>query len=66
MRGIVAAFDETAGHGLVRAHDGSEWFFHAVAIADGSRTIEVGTAVDFQVVPGLAGRWEAASVRGVG
>jgi CspA family cold shock protein len=60
--GTVAAFDEHAGVGTVRADDGRELFFHCTAIADGSRTIEVGAAVRFEVVPGHNGRWEAAQV----
>ena len=42
--------------------DGNEWFFHCTAIADGTRTIEVGTAVVFDVAPGRLGRWEAANI----
>ena len=32
------------------------------SIADGTRTIAVGAAVEFEVVPGHLGRWEAAAV----
>lgn len=59
-RGTVADFDEHRGTGTVRAEDGAELFFHCTQIADGSRTIEVGTVVEFEVVPGHLGRWEAA------
>jgi cold shock CspA family protein len=59
----VVAFDEHAGFGSVRAADGTELFFHCTAIADGSRTIEVGAEVIFLVVPGHHGRWEATGVR---
>ncbi len=61
--GQVVAFDERVGFGAVRAADGTELFFHCTAIADGSRTIEVGAEVIFQVVPGHHGRWEAAAVQ---
>ena len=54
------AFDDHAGFGTARADDGTEYFFHCTAIADGTRTIEIGTAVTFHVVPGHNGRWEAA------
>ena len=37
--------------------------FHCTAIADGTRTIAVGTAVTFDVVPGRLGRWEASGLR---
>ena len=58
--GTVVAFDAHKGYGTVRDGDGVEHFFHCTQIADGSRTIEVGAAVSYQVVPGRLGRWEAA------
>lgn len=60
--GTVESFDEHAGHGIVRADDGTELFFHCTAIADGSRTIQVGALVRFRVVPGHHGRWEATGL----
>jgi cold shock protein len=63
--GAVAAFDEPRGLGEIRSDDGDDVFFHCTAIADGSRTIEVGRRVRYQVVPGRLGRWEAASVVGL-
>jgi cold shock CspA family protein len=62
LTGTVAAFDEQKGYGTVRSDDGQELFFHCTQIADGSRTIPVGAAVTFEVVPGHLGRWEASSV----
>ena len=64
--GDVVAFDEHAGWGTVRGDDGREHAFHCTAIADGTRTIDVGTRVRFVVVPGHLGRWEAADVRPIG
>ena len=64
--GIVATFDDPAGYGTVAEGEGGEWFFHCTAIADGTRTIEVGATVAFEVVPGRLGRWEAADIRLVG
>jgi cold shock CspA family protein len=61
VRGEVVAFDEAAGYGTVRAGD-DDYFFHCTSIADGTRTIEVGATVDFVVVPGRLGRWEAAQL----
>ena len=61
-RGHVAEFDEHKGYGEVEGEDGRRLFFHCTAIADGSRTIPVGAAVTFQVVPGHLGRWEATAV----
>lgn len=60
MSGRVRAFDERSGLGEVVDDDGRVWPFHCTQIADGSRTIAIGTAVDFDVVPGQLGRWEAA------
>ncbi len=45
------------------ADEGDQHFFHCTAIADGSRTIEIGARVRFAVVPGRLGRWEAADLR---
>lgn len=61
-RGIVAEFDDHRGYGTVRGDDGSEHFFHCTRIAGGTRTIAVGTAVVYEIVPGHGGRWEAAAV----
>ena len=64
MTGTVTSFDEPAGYGEVTADDGSgPWFFHCTAIADGTRTIEVGAHVGFEVVPGHLGRYEATDLR---
>ena len=62
--GSVAEFDERGGYGTVVADDGgARWFFHCTAIADGTRAIEVGAAVDFEVVAGRLGRYEATNLR---
>ena len=63
MRGTVAAFDEAKGYGTLRGEDGHELFFHCTQIADGSRTIDVGADIEYEVVPGRRGRWEAAESR---
>ncbi|MBA3653376.1 MAG: cold shock domain-containing protein [Actinobacteria bacterium] len=60
---MVAAFDGTKGYGVVRSDDGVDHFFHCTQIAGGSRTIAVGIAVSFEVVPGRLGQWEATAVR---
>lgn len=61
-RGQVSAFDEGRGRGVVTADDGTTYEFHATRIADGTRRIAVGTAVEFDVVPALLGRWEASGI----
>jgi len=63
VTGVVTEFDDPVGIGTVTAEDGAEHPFHCTAIADGSRSIEVGTAVVFEVVPGRLGRWEATDLR---
>jgi len=65
MRGTVTAFDEHRGIGELRADDGASYSFHCTAIADGTRTIAVGAVVEFAVVPGHLGRWEAAAIEPV-
>ena len=61
MDGVVVEFDEERGLGTVEA-DGRTYPFHCTQIADGTRTIEVGSAVTFEVRPGGLGRWEAAAL----
>jgi cold shock CspA family protein len=60
--GVVEAFDEARGLGTIHASSGTELPFHCTAIADGSRTIEVGKQVRFRVLPGLMGTWEATEI----
>ena len=60
--GTVAAFDESVGLGVVAGTDGVDYPFHCIEIADGSRSIQVGAHVTFDVMAKL-GRWEAANLR---
>ena len=60
--GTVTEFDDAKGWGTVTSAEGTERFFHCTAIADGTRTIAVGTAVTYDVVPGRLGRYEAAAL----
>ena len=60
--GVVKEFDERRGLGTIAGDDGAVLPFHCAAIADGSRTVEAGRRVRFEVVPGLSGRWEAAGI----
>ena len=62
MHGRVTAFDEQKGYGVVTAEGGTAYFLHCTQIADGRRTIEVGTEVVFEVLVRL-GRYEATAVR---
>jgi cold shock CspA family protein len=62
--GRVESFDDPRGYGTVVAGDGAgPWFFHCTAIADGTRTIEVGAPVTFEVRAGHLGRYEAVDLR---
>ncbi len=63
--GVVAEFDEGVGLGTVTTEDGSAYPFHCTQIASGSRTIPVGARVEFTVVAGHMGRWEAADIEPV-
>jgi cold shock CspA family protein len=60
--GVVATFDDPRGLGTVRGDDGVEYPFHCTAIADGSRTIDIGTEVTWSVAAGRLGRWEAVGI----
>lgn len=62
LRGRVRSFDERRGIGEVVSEDGTTFGFHATAIAGGRRRIAAETAVEFDVVAGLLGRWEAARI----
>jgi CspA family cold shock protein len=62
LTGVVAEFDADKGFGSVEAEDGRRLFFHCTQIADGTRTIDVGTPVTFEVVAGHLGRYEATAV----
>lgn len=65
LTGTVSAFDEHVGLGQIaldEEHGGGLVGFHCVAIADGSRTIDGGTAVRFRLSAGFHGRWEAAGI----
>jgi CspA family cold shock protein len=61
-RGVVIAFDEQSGLGEIDGSDGTDYGFHCIEIADGSRTIVVGADVSFDLLAKL-GRWEAANIR---
>jgi CspA family cold shock protein len=61
-RGKVSAFDEAVGLGTITTVTGDEHLFHCIEIANGSRTIDVGTEVSFDLLAKF-GRWEAANVR---
>ena len=61
MLGVVVSFAEARGLGTIEA-EGTEYPFHCTALLDGTRTIEVGTAVTFELRPAGMGRWEATQI----
>ena len=61
-RGRVRTFDERRGLGEIESDDGTTFSFHSTAIANGTRRISPGTPVEFDVVAGLPGCWEAAAI----
>lgn len=61
-RGTVAAFDAQRGLGTVTDADGEMFTFHCIEIADGTRDIEVGADVSFDLLAKF-GRYEAANIR---
>lgn len=60
--GRVIDFDEYVGLGHLAADDGTEYLFHCVEIADGTRRIDVGTGVTFELLFKF-GRDEASDLR---
>jgi cold shock CspA family protein len=62
LRGRVRSFDERGGIGEIEADNGRTFPFHATAIANGTRKISEGAPVEFDVEPGLPGRWEATRI----
>jgi cold shock CspA family protein len=60
--GRVASFDATRGLGTVTDEAGAVYAFHATAIADGSRRIDVGARVSYVLAPGHGGRHEARAL----
>jgi CspA family cold shock protein len=59
--GSVTDFDESRGLGEVTDETGTVFTFHCVEIADGTRSIAIGTSVRFDVVAKF-GRYEATRI----
>lgn len=59
--GVVTQFDPLVGLGQIRDDTGSMLGFHCIAISDGTRTIEVGARVRFELLAKL-GRYEATAI----
>ena len=64
MDGRVATFDERRGLGTIHGA-GTTYPFHCTALLDGTRSVEVGTPVTFEVRAAGMGRWEATRIEKV-
>jgi cold shock CspA family protein len=58
----VSEFDEGQGRGVIESQGGARLSFHCTQLLDGTRTVDVGAEVRFDVVPGSNGAWEAGAV----
>lgn len=63
VRGVIERFDDRRGDGWLRRDDGALFYFHCVAIADGTRVIDVGAKVEARRVVGHVGHDEVVDVR---
>ena len=61
MRGTVSTFDKAVGLGEIVSDDGRIVPFHCIVIADGSRDIDIGVTVEFDLM-GKLGRYEATRI----
>jgi cold shock CspA family protein len=66
MNGVVVEFDDPRGLGWVEAPTSERFRFHCTQLADGSRTIAVGTTVSFEPRPWHLGEMEATDIKVVG
>lgn len=65
VRGTIESFDAPRGLGVLRSEDGVALGFHCVDIADGTRTIAVGTKVRARRSVGRLGHDEARAIEAV-
>ena len=61
MHGRVMEFDEARGLGTITAEDGQTYPFHCTQLTDGTRQVDAGQAVRFDLLPKL-GRYEAGTI----
>ncbi len=62
VHGIVESFSERRGDGIVRSDRGERLYFHCVSIADGTRHIDEGVAVNARRRVGHVGHDEVVDV----
>jgi cold shock CspA family protein len=63
VTGVITSFDEARGDGWLSADDGGKYYFHCLAILDGSRSIATGARASGLRVVGHLGRDEVTEVR---
>ena len=61
--GEVVSFDAGEGQGCLLADDQHTYSFHCTQIVGGARTIAVGSVVQFDLMAGHRGQWEASQLR---
>lgn len=61
FHGVVAVYESDSGLGIAESA-GDRWLFHCTSIVGGSRSIEAGTDISFEVGPGGPGRFEAFEI----
>ncbi len=66
MEGRVASFDERRGLGTIDTSEGTTYPFHCTALLDGTRSVDEGRAVTFDVRAAGMGRWEATRIADAG
>lgn len=62
LSGTVTSFDAHVGLGQITSNDGVIVMFHCAEIADGSRAIDIGTSVNFEMLTKFS-RNEASAIR---
>jgi cold shock CspA family protein len=62
LSGTVTSFDAHVGLGQITTSDGAIVMFHCAEIIDGSRAIDVGTSVNFELLTKFS-RNEASAIR---
>jgi hypothetical protein len=60
--GAIESFDDRRGDGVMRSDTGERFYFHCVAITDGTRQIEPGVRAHAERRVGHAGRDEVVAV----